>query len=170
MPARIATFVVCILAVLFLVVTARCQQTLPDNPVPLSAITCICQNGNFCQTGFRAKLVGSCPLDKAENDFIHVPAESPRWWTLRLDPRKPLLYTNRQTLTDPTFIASCGYAVAMEELARTRTHSESEPYAVAIGCGFTYLFHRTFGKPFDLALPIGASFGWLREWKRNKGY
>lgn len=86
----------------------------------------------------------------------------PKFFQFRKGPDAPP-FTNRNVLHSKAFWFQAGFMFAAEELARTRTHSESEPWAAAGVMGFSYLGYRFFSPCFTLGMS-GSGAHWLKEW------
>jgi hypothetical protein len=93
-----------------------------------------------------------------------IRTQGPTFFQFRKGPDAPP-FPNRNVLHSKAFWMQAGFMVAAEELARTRTHSESEPWAAAGVMGFSYLGYRMFSPCFTLGM-TGSGLHWLKEWAK----
>ena len=91
-----------------------------------------------------------------------VVRSGPKFFQFRKGPNAPL-FTNHNVLHSKAFWIQAAFMVSAEELARTRTHSESEPWAAGAVAGFSYLGYRFFSPCFTLGM-TGSGAHWLKEW------
>ena len=96
----------------------------------------------------------------------HRYCDGPRFFQFRKGPNDQPT-SNKQVFKSKAFWIQSGFMFAAEELARTRTRSESEPWAAGAVMGFSYLGYRFFSPSFTLG-EDGAAISWLNEWRKAR--
>jgi hypothetical protein len=116
----------------------------------------------LCGSAFAADLPDAPSKVRSWHEIKPEPYRGPKFFQFRKGPDAPP-FTNRNVLHSKAFWVQAGFMFAAEELARTRTHSESEPWAAAGVMGFSYLGYRFFSPCFTLGM-TGSGAHWLKEW------